>query len=184
MAKIAQLIEAGDYLVYKGDWATNTAYNVNDTVTGTDGQLYEVIKAHTSSDTLKPGNTEYYKAMTSTILTIKSARYFMNEFEGRKNAINLLKDKRKNIVAIYVNNDDCYNWHCDEISVVGSTAMAMLSTIKYSFNSNGAVKAMIFEMLGITVNSGITGNTLTINTDGSISNSQAVSGRSVTIYYI
>lgn len=66
MAKIAQLIEAGDYLVYKGDWVTNTSYNVNDIVTWADnGQLYEVIKAHTSSDTLKPGNTGYYKAMTS-----------------------------------------------------------------------------------------------------------------------
>lgn len=65
MAKIAQLIEAGDYLVYKGDWTTNTAYNVNEVVTWTDGNLYEVIKAHTSSDTLKPGNTEYYKAMTA-----------------------------------------------------------------------------------------------------------------------
>ena len=66
MAKIAQLIEAGDYLIYKGDWATNTAYNINDVVTwADDGHLYEVIKAHTSSDTIKPNNTEYYKAMTS-----------------------------------------------------------------------------------------------------------------------
>ena len=66
MAKIAQLVEAGDYLIYKGDWATSTAYNVNDIVTwADDGHLYEVIKAHTSSDTLKPGNTEYYKAMTA-----------------------------------------------------------------------------------------------------------------------
>lgn len=66
MAKIAQLIEAGDYLVYKGDWATNTAYNVNDVVTWADGRLYEVIKAHTSSDTLKPGHPNYYKAMMTT----------------------------------------------------------------------------------------------------------------------
>lgn len=64
MAKIAQLIEAGDYLVYKGNWATNTAYNVNDVVTQEyEGTLYEVIKAHTSSDTLKPGHNGYYKAM-------------------------------------------------------------------------------------------------------------------------
>lgn len=72
MAKIAQLISAGDYLVYKGDWVTNTAYNVNEVVTWTNGNLYEVIKAHTSSDTLKPGNTEYYKAMTATKVKGKS----------------------------------------------------------------------------------------------------------------
>ena len=57
---------AGDYLSYKGDWATNTAYNVNDCVTWTDGHLYEVIKAHTSSSTIDPSNTEYYKAMTAS----------------------------------------------------------------------------------------------------------------------
>ena len=66
--KLSQLMLAGDYLTYKGDWVTNTAYNVNDVVTWTDGHLYEVIKAHTSSDTLTPSNTEYYKAMTSTRL--------------------------------------------------------------------------------------------------------------------
>lgn len=54
----------GDYLSYKGDWLTNTAYNVNDAVTWkTNGRLYEVIKAHTSSSTIDPSNTEYYKAM-------------------------------------------------------------------------------------------------------------------------
>lgn len=63
--KLSQLIPAGDYLTYKGDWVTNTAYNVNDVVTWkTNGRLYEVIKAHTSSSTIDPSNTEYYKAMT------------------------------------------------------------------------------------------------------------------------
>lgn len=72
---------AGDYLSYKGDWATNTAYNVNDCVTWTDGHLYEVIKAHTSSSTIAPSNTEYYKAMTARKFqsisgTIDSTGYF------------------------------------------------------------------------------------------------------------
>ena len=171
-------------LSYKGDWVSGDEYHENDIVTAVDGQLYEVIKAHTSSDTLKPGNTEYYKAMTSTTLTPKSAIFFMNEFAGRRDAINLLKDKRKSIVAIYVNNDDSYNWHCDEIAVVGSTEMAMLSNTKYGFTSNTTVNSMVFEMLGITVNGGIIGNTLTINTDGTITNSQSPSARSITIYYI
>ena len=56
---------SGDYLTYKGDWVTNTAYNVNDVITWkTNGHLYEVIKSHTSSSTIDPSNTEYYKAMT------------------------------------------------------------------------------------------------------------------------
>lgn len=67
--KLSQLMLAGDYLSYKGDWATNTEYNVNDVVTwADDGHLYEVIKAHTSSSTIDPSNTEYYKAMTATKL--------------------------------------------------------------------------------------------------------------------
>lgn len=63
----AKVDEVGAHMLnYKGDWATNTAYNVNDIVTwAEDGHLYEVIKTHTSSNTLKPGNTEYYKAMTA-----------------------------------------------------------------------------------------------------------------------
>lgn len=93
MAKIAQLIEAGDYLVYKGDWVTNTYYNVNEVVTLADnGQLYEVIKAHTSSDTLKPGNTEYYKAMTAlpfAKLTISRTSSLTNELMAQiANALN------------------------------------------------------------------------------------------------
>ena len=63
--KLSQLMLAGDYLTYKGDWVTNTAYDVNNCVTWTDGHLYEVIKAHTSSSTIDPSNTEYYKAMTA-----------------------------------------------------------------------------------------------------------------------
>ena len=79
MAKIAQLIAAGNYLVYKGDWATNTAYNVNDVVTWADGRLYEVIKAHTSSDTLKPSNTGYYKAMMTTHTMVYRALWIQTE---------------------------------------------------------------------------------------------------------
>ena len=55
-------------LNYTGDWVTGNEYHENDVVTWTDGHLYEVIKAHTSSPTIDPSNTEYYKAMTSTRL--------------------------------------------------------------------------------------------------------------------
>lgn len=53
-------------LNYMGDWATGNEYHENDVVTWkTDGHLYEVIKAHTSSATFDPDNPEYYKAMTA-----------------------------------------------------------------------------------------------------------------------
>lgn len=54
-------------LNYTGDWVTDNEYHENDVVTwGTNGHLYEVIKAHTSSSTIDPSNTVYYKAMTAT----------------------------------------------------------------------------------------------------------------------
>ena len=56
-------------LNYTGDWVTGNEYHENNVVTwANDGHLYEVIKAHTSSSTIDPSNTEYYKAMTSTRL--------------------------------------------------------------------------------------------------------------------
>ena len=54
----------GDYLTYKGDWATNTAYNVNDVVTYK-GNLYEVLQNVTSVTTPDKDSTNY-KAMTNT----------------------------------------------------------------------------------------------------------------------
>ena len=66
--KLSQLMPAGDYLPYKGDWVNGTEYHENDVVTwGTDGHLYKVIKAHTSSSTIDPSNTEYYKAKCAVI---------------------------------------------------------------------------------------------------------------------
>lgn len=55
---------AGDYITYKGDWATNTAYNVNDVVTYK-GNLYEVLQNVTSVTTPDKDSTNY-KAMTNT----------------------------------------------------------------------------------------------------------------------
>lgn len=53
-------------LNYTGDWVTGNEYHENDVVTwANDGNLYEVIKAHTSSASIDPSNTEYYKAMTN-----------------------------------------------------------------------------------------------------------------------
>lgn len=57
-------------LNYVGDWVSGNEYHENDVVTwSTDGHLYEVIKAHTSSATFDPDNPEYYKAMTARKLS-------------------------------------------------------------------------------------------------------------------
>lgn len=69
LGKIAAKVDDVDkrMLNYTGDWVTDNEYHENDVVTwGTDGHLYEVIKAHTSSATFDPDNPEYYKAMTAT----------------------------------------------------------------------------------------------------------------------
>lgn len=71
LEKVAAKIDG--MLNYMGDWASGTEYHENDVVTwDTDGHLYEVIKAHTSSSTIDPSNTEYYKAMTARKLISKS----------------------------------------------------------------------------------------------------------------
>lgn len=62
-------------LNYTGDWATGKEYHENNVVTWTDGHLYEVIKAHTSSSTIDPSNTEYYKAMTASKAEIITLSY-------------------------------------------------------------------------------------------------------------
>jgi len=60
-------------LNYTGDWVSGNEYHENDVVTwATDGHLYEVIKAHTSSATFDPDNPEYYKAMTAHKYVSKS----------------------------------------------------------------------------------------------------------------
>ena len=98
--KLSQLMPAGDYLSYKGDWVTNTAYNVNECVTWTDGHLYQVIKEHTSSDTIAPSNTEYYKAMTARKVTPHN---FKN-LTGTYNYVNSVPLDRIKYITIKAND--------------------------------------------------------------------------------
>lgn len=169
-------------LNYKGDWVEGYEYHENDVVTWADnGQLYEVIKAHTSSDTLKPNNTVYYKAMTN--IAIKSARFATNNATQRTNAINLIKAKRNRIIAIHVNDDENNVWHCDNINTVLGKETALLSNIDFTFDDFLLANSIKIKMLGI-FSSGITTNTLTINTNGTINNDQNATFSSVTIYYI
>lgn len=77
-------------LNYTGDWVANNEYHENDVVTwANDGHLYEVIKAHTSSSTITPSNTEYYKAMTES----KSIEFsFANTLSLTAPALNAVKN--------------------------------------------------------------------------------------------
>ena len=103
-------------LNYKGDWVSGDEYHEKDIVTWADnGQLYEVIKSHTSSATIKPDNTEYYKAMTSTKFTSKT--YSMPDQAQRelmiydvKNAI--LSYKRAITLFKYGERKFLVTWNC------------------------------------------------------------------------
>ena len=75
-------------LNYTGDWVTGNEYHENDVVTWTDGHLYEVIKAHTSSSRIDPSNTTYYKAMTATKYYSKT--YILSS--GKAAAVNDVKN--------------------------------------------------------------------------------------------
>lgn len=83
-------------LNYMGNWASGNEYHENDVVTwAQDGHLYEVIKEHTSSSTIDPSSTEYYKAMTARKYVVETKQ------SNFKNFINSID--RKNVVDIQVN---------------------------------------------------------------------------------
>ena len=102
--KLSQLMLAGDYITYKGDWATNTAYNVNECVTWTDGHLYQVIKAHTSSSTIDPSNTEYYKAMTASEPT--KYELDLSTADGRNTLVSLSQAAKQGKRVVLIDSED------------------------------------------------------------------------------
>lgn len=93
-------------LNYKGDWAEGKEYHENDIVTwADDGNLYEVIKAHTSSTSIKPDNTEYYKAMTMASAGYNQYTLDLSTENARDSAISLLQgvNQGKRAIIIYEN---------------------------------------------------------------------------------
>lgn len=121
-------------LNYMGDWVTGNEYKENDVVTwGTDGHLYEVIKAHTSSATFDPDNPEYYKAMTARKVT-------SHNFKNSLAVYNYLKstplDKIK-YITITANN-------------VLWTLIPQTSTTEYSatraFSTDGGTRQIILTV--------------------------------------
>lgn len=85
-------------LNYTGDWVTGNEYHENDVVTWTNGHLYEVIKAHTSSSTINPSNTEYYKAMTSTRVLAYTAHLISGENRFDDTTYNFIYDISDKII--------------------------------------------------------------------------------------
>lgn len=163
MAKIAQLIEAGDYLVYKGDWNTDIDYNVNDIVTwNTDGHLYEVIKAHTSSISIKPNNTEYYKAMTSTKLQ-ENSFYVSNEI-GTNAFVDYVRTHEADIAFITDNDGIIYKDIRDY-----KDGFVSMSKIYVTYNASGSIdKTVILTILAKANNTNPIKRFYTLNNDGTI----------------
>lgn len=77
-------------LNYTGDWVTGNEYHENDVVTWKDGNLYEVIKSHTSSSTINPSKAQYYKAMTAN-------RYYGKTYSLQTEKNNLVSDVQRAI---------------------------------------------------------------------------------------
>lgn len=151
---------AGDYLSYKGDWATNTAYNVNDVVTY-NGNLYEVVQSGTSNTT-PDASPSMYKAMTET-------KYIKHTYDNIgqqqiREIINIFKKVKngKNVYAI-----DGFTVYTP--SLVGSYSMAYCIMTKMNLQTPSG---LLFNCLHIendkiikatydTTNSNMTTSTIT-----------------------
>ena len=92
-------------LNYTGDWVTGNEYHENDVVTWEhDGHLYEVIKAHTSSSTIGPSNTEYYKAMTAS----EPIKYELDlsTSEGRNTLVSISQAAKQGKRVVLIDSED------------------------------------------------------------------------------
>ena len=121
-------------LNYMGDWATGNEYHENDVVTwDTDGHLYEVIKAHTSSATFNPDNPEYYKAMTARKVT-------SHNFKTPLSAYNYLKTVTIDKIKYITITANSTSW----------TLVPQTSTTEYSatraFTTDGDIRQIILTI--------------------------------------
>lgn len=111
LEKVSAKIDEVDarMLNYTGNWIRDNEYHEHDVVTWMDdGNLYEVIKAHTSSFSIEPNNTQYYKYMTKNAyakITFPTSLPLSKDSKTQiKNAI--AKDNNALIGVIY-NNESC-----------------------------------------------------------------------------
>lgn len=103
-------------LNYTGDWMTGNEYHEHDVVTWSNGNLYEVIKAHTSSSTIDPSNTEYYKAMTASAAENKyySKTYSLTSNGVQETAIEDVKNAlTENRRAFFYRTDGDYTFRVE-----------------------------------------------------------------------
>lgn len=159
-------------LNYKGDWVSGDEYHENDVVTWADGHLYEVIKAHTSSDTLKPDNTEYYKAMTSTKLQKHS--FNVSNKPETTSFVNYITAHETDIAFITDSNGFIYkdirNYNDGQVS---------MSKIYCTYDGYGNVHQLVISTILAKTNYTTPHQRLhTINADGTITvgENSAISG--------
>lgn len=154
-------------LNYTGDWVSGNEYHENDVVTwATDGHLYEVIKAHTSSATFDPDNPEYYKAMTAAKL---ASTTITNGIEKRLLAL----DRNKVVdIAIPVTNFGVCHFQFTNRNLGVYSVVEKIT----SGNVNG-----VNIIVGVIDRDTITGRVFTINDDGTISATIATFGSQLTI---
>ena len=153
-------------LYYKGDWISGNEYHENDLVTWTDdGQLYEVIKAHTSSASIKPNNTVYYKAMTAggvKYTTEVKQNDFASFFTSidRKSVVNiqlsidnasvsamLMGGRTTSFIAFteYISSDagsSNITFNIIVVHIINNTSMIAK---QYKFNENGNITTSIVD---------------------------------------
>lgn len=165
-------------LNYKGDWVDGDEYHVNDIVTwNNDGHLYEVIKAHTSSTSIKPDNAEYYKAMTTTKL--KEHSFDIGVQNGRNQFVNYVATNISNIAFIKDHNGTIYKnieKYADAVS---------MSKIIASYDTYGRIESIkLVTNLVKTNTESVRIRDYILNTDGtiSVSNNSSITKGTFIIY--
>ena len=152
---------AASMLNYMGDWASGNEYHENDVVTwSTDGHLYEVIKAHTSSSIIDPSNTEYYKAMTKKTYVHET---FGNPSTAVKQRILdiIAKDKNAIITCVYSGGGN-YLRPIGENSIGGvvrgsyNSSTSILTCPIITSTSNFAFTVIQGNSEGVTYNTNVT----------------------------
>ena len=172
MAKIAQLIAADSYLAYKGDWTTNTAYNVNDCVTwAADGHMYQVIKAHTSSSSFDPDNAEYYKPMTNK--TFSEVVYDLTNATSKAAFFTALNNVDKRPFVKIIGTLDSMTVEFNIVSV--STTAIKLQAVNFAANS------LYMYLLTVNASADNTCSKVTFDTSAGTFSAAATSLTSLTV---
>lgn len=161
--KLTQLVPDGQFLRYKGNWVTDTAYSVNDCVTWTnDGHLYEVIKAHTSSASFDPDNPEYYQVMTTK--KWQTTEFSTWNAASRNTLLNIVKKNADALIRIVFEGALAYIRAIaidDESCVIGGivkgiNATSLTSTIYSTIVKDASGSSQYFTGFGVGTDGTVT----------------------------